>query len=669
MSQVIRLSAGGIVPPGTYVQTLTGDSGGPVGPDGVGNINIKADNAGLNCGSTVVVVGTPIDNTLTLNVTDVNNNTLIGANAGNLTLTGTSNTGLGDAVLSSLTTGAQNTAVGADTLTTITGAGQNSVFGYRAGRLLTAAGNTAVGWSALAAATNTINNVAVGNQSLVSYTLPGDGSGNNVALGSGTLAALLTGKNNVSVGTPGASGSFLGYLGAESNNIIISNNGVTGDNGVIRIGTPTTQTTCYVAGINGNTVSSPLMVTINSATSQLGTAAIPTGTVSTLTGDVGGAISPTAGNFNVLTGLLTNNAGATLYFDGTGSTLSLVSSDTVKANTFIGASAGNVTLTGANNTGLGINTLFSLNTGNFNTAVGFSAGQQNAIGNSNTYIGCLAGSVATSSHNTAVGYEASRLMVGGANNTSLGSTALRANITGSNNVAIGYESLVLATNTGNTSVGTQAGSATTTGSANTFVGFQAGLGNTTGNSNIFIGNLAGQNITSSGSNICIGNTGVLADSGVIRIGTNGIHTTAYLAGINGNTVSNAQLVTINSSTSQLGVTPLSPSSLFPWQEITTSQTAAVNNGYFINSVGSMNLALPTTSAVGDAIEAVVVSNGSTLNITQAAGQQIFIGNTNTTLGAGGSLQSTSIGDAIKLVCRTANTVWYVTSTMGNWSIV
>ncbi len=112
-----------------------------------------------------------------------------------------------------------------------------------------------------------------------------------------------------------------------------------------------------------------------------------------------------------------------------------------------------------------------------------------------------------------------------------------------------------------------------------------------------------------------------------------------------------------------------PSSIFPWSVITVSQTAAVNNGYFINSVGSMNLALPAVSAVGDVIEAIVVSNGSTLNITQAAGQQIFFGNTNTTLGAGGSLQSTSIGDAIKLVCRTANTVWYVASTMGNFTVV
>ena len=108
---------------------------------------------------------------------------------------------------------------------------------------------------------------------------------------------------------------------------------------------------------------------------------------------------------------------------------------------------------------------------------------------------------------------------------------------------------------------------------------------------------------------------------------------------------------------------------FSWSVITVSQTAAVNNGYFINSVGAMNLALPTVSVVGDVIEAIVVSAGSTLNITQAAGQQIFIGNTNTTLGVGGSLQSNAIGDAIRLVCRTANNVYYVSSTMGNWTVV
>ena len=143
------------------------------------------------------------------------------------------------------------------------------------------------------------------------------------------------------------------FSGTESDNILINTPTVTGINNrlVIGAGTGTGSqqlSTAFIHGINGNTVSSPLMVTINSGTSQLGTAAIPTGTVSTLTGDVGGAISPTAGNFNVLTGLATNNAGATLFFDGSGSTLSLVASDTVKANTFIGASSGNVTLTGAN---------------------------------------------------------------------------------------------------------------------------------------------------------------------------------------------------------------------------------------------------------------------------------------------------------------------------------
>lgn len=47
-------------PPGTVVITLTGNTGGPVGPDGAGNIDVVGD------GSTVTVAGNPGTNTLTI---------------------------------------------------------------------------------------------------------------------------------------------------------------------------------------------------------------------------------------------------------------------------------------------------------------------------------------------------------------------------------------------------------------------------------------------------------------------------------------------------------------------------------------------------------------------------------------------------------------------------
>lgn len=52
---------GGIIPPGTYIQTLSGDVGAPVGPDAGGNIELIG-------GSGIVTTGDPGLNTITFDV-------------------------------------------------------------------------------------------------------------------------------------------------------------------------------------------------------------------------------------------------------------------------------------------------------------------------------------------------------------------------------------------------------------------------------------------------------------------------------------------------------------------------------------------------------------------------------------------------------------------------
>lgn len=127
-------------------------------------------------------------------------------------------------------------------------------------------------------------------------------------------------------------------------------------------------------------------------------------------------------------------------------------------------------------------------------------------------------------------------------------------------------------------------------------------------------------------------------------------------------------VTGNPGTSTLTIT----SSATPgdtWSIITVNQTAAVNNGYFCNKAGTLALALPATSTTGSIIE---VSNENTalgIQFTQAAGQQILIGSSSTTLGAAGTLTSSAVGDTLKMVCYTPNTIWRVVSMVGNWSVV
>lgn len=106
-----------------------------------------------------------------------------------------------------------------------------------------------------------------------------------------------------------------------------------------------------------------------------------------------------------------------------------------------------------------------------------------------------------------------------------------------------------------------------------------------------------------------------------------------------------------------------------WSAITANQALAVGNGYIcISAGGALSLSLPTTAAVGSVI--VVALDGATSwTITQGAGQQIRIGNQQSTSGAGGTLASTAQGDTITLVCSVANLKFNVTSSMGNITVV
>jgi hypothetical protein len=106
-----------------------------------------------------------------------------------------------------------------------------------------------------------------------------------------------------------------------------------------------------------------------------------------------------------------------------------------------------------------------------------------------------------------------------------------------------------------------------------------------------------------------------------------------------------------------------------WSVVTgTSQSAAINNGYFTNNVGLVTVTLPTTAAVGT-VQAVSGMGAGGWKIAQNALQQIFFGITTTTAGTGGSLASTQQYDAIEMVCNVANTSWVVQSVIGNITVV
>ncbi len=216
--------------------------------------------------------------TVTLNG---NWNTAVGGRALAMNITGWGNTAVGMQCLDSSTTGSQNSALGNQALIANNTGSSNTAMGWAAlAQSTTANFNTALGATALEQNTTASYNTAIGYQALQGNTtgwpnnafgagalMANTTGGGNTALGNGALARALTGSNNIAIG-PNA-----GYnlTGAESNNLHIGHAGVTGDSGVIRIGSGS-QTTAFMTGIRGVTtaVNNAIPVVIDS-NGQLGT--------------------------------------------------------------------------------------------------------------------------------------------------------------------------------------------------------------------------------------------------------------------------------------------------------------------------------------------------------------------------------------------------------------
>ena len=247
----------------------------------------------------------------------------------------------------------------------------------------------------------------------------------------------------------------------------------------------------------------------------------------------------------------------------------VVSSDS-SGNTAMGQNALLSLSSGADNTASGYGALYSNTTGNWNTASGYGALYANTTGSYNTAFGPDAlfynttgstntayGLVAllyntTGNSNTASGYGALYANSTGSDNTASGSYALVDNTLGASNSAFGYAALHTNT-TGNlnTAMGNNALYHNTTGTDNTAVGRGALYDTTTGHNNMALGQAAGGYVTTGSNNIEIGNLGTAADNGLIRIGTQGAQTAAFLAGVSGAHVTGAAVYV--TAGGQLGV--------------------------------------------------------------------------------------------------------------------
>lgn len=383
------------------VETLTGNTGGAVGPDGSNNINVVGD------GTTATVAGNPGTHTLTIStagsvpiqfdedvgtavpaagILNIHGSTNINTSGASNTVTinlndsitqpatnniyagtagsqgwyalggsrfmhayGTDNTFLGTNAGNNTLTGSDNTGIGGSTLTVLTSGNSNVVVGGGAGSAISSgASNTIIGAFAAISLTNGNNNVYIGNSAGASMV---SGAGNctavgtisqqattgiqNTSVGYGTLTTTTTGTNNTVIGYNAGNN----YTSSESSNILIGSSviGTRTESNTIHIGNQGSgsgqQNACYIAGIVGVTVSNAQFVTINSSTGQLGIQS--SGTVATQYTGNSGIATPSAGNLNILG---VNNITTT----GSGSTIDISVSGTTQHSLLLGNSTGSI---------------------------------------------------------------------------------------------------------------------------------------------------------------------------------------------------------------------------------------------------------------------------------------------------------------------------------------
>lgn len=102
---------------------------------------------------------------------------------------------------------------------------------------------------------------------------------------------------------------------------------------------------------------------------------------------------------------------------------------------------------------------------------------------------------------------------------------------------------------------------------------------------------------------------------------------------------------------------------FKWNVVTSSTSSMLaGNGYMANRSAGVTFSLPGTAAVGNAYRLVAINAGGWI-LSIGGGQVVQWGNQTAT----NNITSTTIGDAIEIVCSLNNTDFYIVSCQGNIS--
>ena len=409
------------------------------------------------------------------------NNVFLGTFAGNFTMTGGQNTAAGARALFFNAEGANNTASGYHALQNNSSGSYNSAAGESAlANNTTGAFNTASGEQALGANTTGFNNTATGQQALGLNTT----GGANTGTGQAALNSNSTGSHNTASGYHALFNNTIGTQNTAAGNFALFNNTNGFNNTALG----------FQAGVGFGNLVNATAIGANAVVSQSNALVLGDGIVSVGIGTTAPSfkLDVQGGMINASGGLCINNAcqtswpsgggsGATLGANtfsatqtigsgnlalpvSTGATSGVITFGGIpllhnygNSNTFLGADAGNFTMTGSFNTAAGRRALLSNTTGTSNTATGTDALLNNSAGFGNTATGHNTLILNAGDENTATGHATLYANTTGSSNTASGSVALGNNDTGSRNTAIGSTALLN----------------NTTGDFNTALGFAA----------------------------------------------------------------------------------------------------------------------------------------------------------------------------------------------------
>lgn len=94
-----------------------------------------------------------------------------------------------------------------------------------------------------------------------------------------------------------------------------------------------------------------------------------------------------------------------------------------------------------------------------------------------------------------------------------------------------------------------------------------------------------------------------------------------------------------------------------WQTVTSNFTAAVNNGYFLNSTSAITATLPATCTTGDKISIIGINTGG-WTVSSGASSMTYV---TTSVNTSSSISSTQPGNSLIIRCI-SNTKWLIDST-------